>query len=1501
MLSGEPGNRFAPDRVNATHGGRPTWRLRIIRSAFLIAALLSAAFSIGAQVTVPTSRYNNQRTSVNAKETILTPANVNSTNFGKLFSQSFQGYVFAQPLYVPNVTIGGVAHNVVYVATEHDSVYAFDADSNTGANASPLWQTTFLSSGVTTVPSTANTCGDILPEYGITGTPVIDTSTNTLYAVAETMESGSFVSRIHALDITTGLEKPGSPFPISASVTVPGQSAVNFQSKVQGQRAGLLLYNGVVYVGYASHCDNNGWLGWILGYSYNQTNFSQVFVFSTEPSSTTGVGAGIWMGGQGLAMDMGSNLFAATGNGQFDTTHTPPINYGDSIIRIDLSIGPTVQDYFTPFTQSTLDLNDSDLGSGGMAMLFNQAGPNPSLLVQAGKDAVIHVVNQTNMGHFNSSSDNIVQEVSGIGSLYSSPVYFNGKVYFWADNDIVKAYTVTNGTLSTSPTDSGVNTFNFPGATPTISANGISNAILWALNGDGWVDGSGPESPAVLYAYNAANLSAGSIYNSNENLTRDNPGGAIKFAVPTVANGKVYVGEAGELSVFGELVSSPPTISSANSTTFSVGTDGNFTVTTTGTPMPTLTMTGTLPSGVTFVANSNGTATLSGTPAAGTSGTYPLTFTASNGIGTAASQTFTLTVNTAQIAPTITSASSATFTVGGAGTFTVTTTGGPAPTVTEAGVLPTGVSFVGNSNGTATLSGTPASGSGGTYPLSFTASNGVGTPASQAFTLTVDQPPVITSVNNTTFAVGVAGTFTVSTSGTPAPNLSETGALPSGVNFTDNGDGKGQGFGTLSGTPAAGTAGTYIFTINAGNGVGSAATQTFTLTVTSGSGGTAPTITSANNTTFEVGTVELFLVTTTGSPSPALTATGTLPSGVTFADNGNGTGALGGTPAAGTGGTYSFTFTANNGVGTPASQAFTLTVDSGPAITSANNTTFAIGATQTFAVTTTGTPTASVSESGALPTGVTFADNGNGTGALSGTPAAGTGGTYSLVFTASNGIGTAASQSFTLTVAALGTLGPLIYDYNPPLGTATNCSPTCSVNTPASTKTGDLLIVQYAANNAPAGTKIASVGGDGTWHANGACLSQTSGVGGDDLAYNLSASSNGATSLSITLSANDPGASIEIYRYEGSGTYALDGSCQTLSNQSTTTNPLTASITTSAAADLVFSAVTTDNIPAPGVVTALHGNGWTPNIFVGGLKSGSTIAEDARSVAPATYQAQFVASPTGTYNSSTLAFAGMTQVSGGCTDETLVNFSGGSNGGNITAPTMASSTHGLAIIPGTWSLNGTVTPTFEAASAIGPLNAVTLCGGGASFSASSSTLGMSLTGTGVAYQAGVSYTWIPGSAFGGYASLYAGMWYSDNLSATDASDIDCLAITGHNTSFGTGDYALVNCYGNGTTRFFQLETAQGNGSAINVTAGSTCPCFFLLNYQAGNGTSGGTHSLAVYDHTGTLIGTSSHTGAAKTYYASYMSIGQQKTAAITSGKVAEWGTIFISGNGTTTK
>jgi len=247
------------------------------------------------------------------------------------------------------------------------------------------------------------------------------------------------------------------------------------------------------------------------------------------------------------------------------------------------------------------------------------------------------------MGHFNSSQDNIVQELRAVNSMFSSPVYFNGKVYFWAYHDFAKAFTVTNGMLSTTPTDLGDLVFGFPGATPTISANGTSNAILWALENDAFSN-TGPGGPTVLFAYDAGNLSAGPLYNSSQKSARDNPGSAIKFTVPTVANGKVYVGAVGQLSVFGLLGNAPAVITSANSATFTVSTPGTFTVTTTGVPTPSLTETGALPNGVTFTDNGNGTATIGGTPAAGTAGSYVITITASNGVGSPASRSFTLRV-----------------------------------------------------------------------------------------------------------------------------------------------------------------------------------------------------------------------------------------------------------------------------------------------------------------------------------------------------------------------------------------------------------------------------------------------------------------------------------------------------------------------------------------------------------------------------------------------------------------------------------------------------------------------------------------------------------------------------------------------------------------------------------------------------------------------------------------------------------------------------------------
>ena len=397
-----------------------------------------------------------------------------------------------------------------------------------------------------------------------------------------------------------------------------------------------------------------------------------------------------------------------------------------------------------------------------------------------------------------------------------------------------------------------------------------------------------------------------------------------------------------------------------------------------------------LPTGVSFVDNQDGTATLSGTPAAGTAGTYTLTITANNGVTPNATQTLTVTVSVSA-APAITSAADTTFAEGVASTFTVETTGSPHATITESGSLPSGVTLTNNGDGTATLSGTPAAGSHGTYNFTITASNGVSPAATQAFSLTVSRTRGACDYQQRRHRVHrgpPAGTFTVSTTGSPHATITETGTLPTGVNFVDNQDGTA----TLSGTPAAGTSGTYTLTITANNGVSTAATQTFTLTINS-----APTITTAAGTAFAEGVGSSFIINTTGSPNAAITQSGTLPSGVNFVDNGDGTATLSGTPAASSHGAYTLTITANNGVSS-VTQNFTLTVNaatSAPAITSATATAFAAGAASSFTIQTTGSPDAVITETGSLPAGVTFINNQDGTATISGTPQSGTANTYS--------------------------------------------------------------------------------------------------------------------------------------------------------------------------------------------------------------------------------------------------------------------------------------------------------------------------------------------------------------------------------------------------------------------------------------------------------------------------------------------------------------------------
>jgi hypothetical protein len=460
-------------------------------------------------------------------------------------------------------------------------------------------------------------------------------------------------------------------------------------------------------------------------------------------------------------------------------------------------------------------------------------------------------------------------------------------------------------------------------------------------------------------------------------------------------------------------VGTAPAFTSADNATFVVGQAGTFTATTTGTPSATISHTGAaFPAWLSLTDNNDGTATLAGTPPAGSGGSYTFTLKAANGFTPSASQIFTLFVDQS---PVITSADHATFTTTSANTFAVTTTAGypTATAITKTGALPSGVTLTDNGDGTATLAGTPAVGTGGAYTITITATatGGAASPATQSFTLTVNEPPQITSADHATFGVGTAGSFTVTTAaGNPtATTITKTGTLPSGLSFTDNGDGTA----TIAGTPNAGTGGTYTLTLTASNGIAPAATQTFTLTVNE-----PPKITSANHASFTFGAAAAFTVTTTaGQPnSTTLTESGTLPAGITFTDNGDGTATIGGTATAA--GSFGFTITASNGVLPDATQAFTLTVNQPPAITSADHTTFGVGAAGTFTVTTSaGYPTATtITKSGSLPSGVTLTDNGDGTATLAGTPAASTGGAYGITITASNGILPNATQSFTLTV-----------------------------------------------------------------------------------------------------------------------------------------------------------------------------------------------------------------------------------------------------------------------------------------------------------------------------------------------------------------------------------------------------------------------------------------------------------------------------------------------------
>lgn len=497
---------------------------------------------------VVTRNYDNARSGVNNQETQLSPDKVTATRFGKLFSLPVDGSVYGQPLYVPALTIGGSQHNVIFVATENDTAYAFDAD-HAGA---PLWQTRLVNdaAGETSVPCDDVEGCHVSDVIGVTATPVISVDRKAIYIESRSVQNGSNLHKIHALDLTTGAEKFGGPTIIRASV--PGTAAdadplgnVNFDPLRENARPGLLLLNGVVYICYASLDDVDPYHGWILGYSAD--TLKQVSVFNVTPNGPDADGeGGIWQN-NGPAADSNGNIFLIVGNGTSDASSS---NYGNSFLKLTPKGGSlTVADYFTPFNSDALNADDADPGSGGALLLPDQSGTShPHLMVGAGKEGRIYLVDRDNMGKFNPTDDSqIVQSIpdaigAGEDSNFYQPVFWNGNVYFSGNNDVIKAFRLQNGLLSTAPVMQASTTFGFPGAGMIISANGTTGAILWALDSD---------SQGTLHAYDPGNLME--LWNSNQAGARDVLENSTHLNVPMVINGKVYVSCDGSVMVFGLL------------------------------------------------------------------------------------------------------------------------------------------------------------------------------------------------------------------------------------------------------------------------------------------------------------------------------------------------------------------------------------------------------------------------------------------------------------------------------------------------------------------------------------------------------------------------------------------------------------------------------------------------------------------------------------------------------------------------------------------------------------------------------------------------------------------------------------------------------------------------------------------------------------------------------------------------------------------------------------
>ena len=518
-------------------------------SSIFITFLLAAGLTFADAQNVLTYHNNNGRTGANTAETTLTLTNVNSTTFGLLFTLTVDGLVDAEPLYLSAVPINGVNHNLLIVATENDSVYAFDADKG-----SALWHASTLKSGE--VPSDDRGCSQVTPEIGITSTPVIRRpagSNGVIYVVAMSKDSsGNYHQRLHALDATAGNELYKGPADITAQYPGTGDNSSNgyviFDPSQYEERSGVLLENGNIYLTWASHCDIRPYTGWVMGYS--ATTLKQNTVINVTPNGNEGA---IWGSGAGLTADASGNIFFLDANGVFDSSlnsngFPSSGEYGNAFIRLSTKGGLAVSDYFEMDDGQAESDSDTDFGSGGAILLPPQkdsSGTSWELAAGAGKDSNLYLVNRNSMGKFNSNSNNIYQELDGVlpGGIWSMPAYFGGRLYYGPQGAAILAFQFKNAKLSGTPVAQTANTFGYPGATPSISSNGGKNGIVWAAEN---------VNPAVLHAYNAATLAE--LYNTNQAAGgRDQFGNGNKFITPLIINGKVYVGTTTGVGVFGLL------------------------------------------------------------------------------------------------------------------------------------------------------------------------------------------------------------------------------------------------------------------------------------------------------------------------------------------------------------------------------------------------------------------------------------------------------------------------------------------------------------------------------------------------------------------------------------------------------------------------------------------------------------------------------------------------------------------------------------------------------------------------------------------------------------------------------------------------------------------------------------------------------------------------------------------------------------------------------------